>query len=55
MTTMPMAHGTFQHGTTLSTDVCIVCLWSVCGLAFTGLFFALGFGQEIGQALMAAG
>jgi hypothetical protein len=41
--------------TIVSPDLHVVCLWSAFGLALNGLFFALGFGAEIGQALMAAG
>ena len=36
-------------------DFIIVCLWSVCGIALSGLFFIAGFGAEIAQALTAAG
>jgi hypothetical protein len=37
------------------TDVHVLCLWSAFGLALTGLFFAMGFGAEIGLALMMIG
>jgi hypothetical protein len=33
----------------------LLCMWSVVGLALTGLSFALGFGAQVGQALAAAG
>jgi hypothetical protein len=33
----------------------LICVWSIAGLAFTGLSFALGFGAQVGQALAAAG
>jgi hypothetical protein len=45
----------FYRDTTSRADVTVVYLWSLIGLAVTGLFFALGFGAEIGQALAAAG
>ena len=46
---------TFHDSTTIPADLRAVCLWSAFGLALTGLFFAMGFGAEIGQALVAAG
>jgi len=33
----------------------LLCIWSIVGLAFTGLSFALGFGVQVGQALAAVG
>jgi hypothetical protein len=39
----------------IPVDLEIVCLWSAFGLTLTGLFFALGFGVDIQQALMLAG
>jgi hypothetical protein len=51
----PETYGTFHPDTTVPTDLRAVCLWSALGLAVTGLFFAMGFSAEIGQALMAAG
>jgi hypothetical protein len=41
-------------GTGVSADFRIACLWSALGLILTGLFFALGFGAEIGQILAVA-
>ena len=32
-------------------ELAVVCLFAALGLALTGLFFALGFGPEIAQAL----
>lgn len=40
---------------TIPVNLAIVCLWSAFGLTLTGLFFALGFGVDIQQALMLAG
>jgi len=37
-----------------SEDFRIACLWSALGLTLTALFFALGFGAEIGQILALA-
>jgi hypothetical protein len=37
-----------------SADFRIAYLWSALGLTMTGLFFALGFGAEIGQILALA-
>lgn len=48
-------YGTFKHDSTASSDLRVVYLWSAFGLALTGLFFAMGFGAGIGEALMAAG
>lgn len=50
---MTMAR-TFQNDTTVSADFVVVCLWVAFGLALTSLFFAMGFGAEVGQVLMAA-
>jgi hypothetical protein len=36
-------------------DLEVVCLWSALGLVLTALYLALGFGLDIGQALMLAG
>ena len=33
----------------------LLCMWSIVGLALTGLSFALGFGVQVGQALASAG
>jgi hypothetical protein len=44
---------TFHDDTTVSVDLVIVCLWAAFGLALTSLFFAMGFGAEVGQALIA--
>jgi hypothetical protein len=37
------------------TDLRIVCLWSALGCALTILFFTLGFGAAITEALALAG
>jgi hypothetical protein len=36
-------------------NLILICVWSIVGLALTGLSFALGFGVQVGQALAAAG
>jgi hypothetical protein len=36
-------------------DFAIVCLWSTCGIALSGLFFIAGLGIEITRALGVAG
>ena len=36
-------------------NLIVLCMWSIVGLAFTGLSLALGIGVEAGQALAAAG
>jgi hypothetical protein len=41
--------------TRLATEVIVLCLWAAAGLALTGGLFALGFAEEITQALGAAG
>jgi hypothetical protein len=41
--------------TRLATEVIVLCLWAVVGLALTGVAFAVGFGAELTQALGAAG
>jgi len=41
--------------TAISRDFIVACVWSACGLALTGLFYAVGLGAEIAQALAAAG
>jgi hypothetical protein len=51
----PTAYASSRLGMAFPADVRAVCLWSAFGLALTGLFFALGFGAEIGQALAAVG
>jgi hypothetical protein len=43
-----------QLGMGASADFRIAYLWSALGLTMTGLFFALGFGAEIGQILALA-
>jgi len=48
-------HGSHFCRTTIPIGLRVVCLWAAFGLALTGLFYAMGFGAEIGQALMAAG
>ena len=50
---MPMR--SFHFGTTIPADLRAVCLCAAFGLAVTGLFFAAGFGAEVGRTLMAAG
>jgi hypothetical protein len=52
---LPMAHGPFRYGTAAPSDLRVVCVWSVLGLALTYLFLVLGFGAENGPALAAAG
>jgi hypothetical protein len=49
------AHGAFRCDTLASTDLRVVSLWSAFGLALSILFFTLGFGAQIGEALSAAG
>lgn len=49
------AYGILYHEKTVSADLRLLCLWSAFGLILTGLFFALGFGADIGLALMMAG
>jgi hypothetical protein len=49
---LPMVRG--ARDTADSTNLRIACLWSALGLALTGLFFAFGFGAEIGQILAVA-
>jgi len=44
-----------QPITRCNGDFVVVCLGSMLGLALTGLVCALGFGIEIGQALIIAG
>ena len=46
-----------QHapGGAISRDFTTLCLWSVCGLALSSLFWIAGFGLEITQTLAAAG
>jgi len=46
-------YGPFRQS--IPTDFRVVCLWSALGLTLTALLYAMGFGPEIGQALMAAG
>jgi len=41
--------------TTREENFTVVCLWSMLGLALTGLVWTLGFGIEVGQALIVAG
>jgi hypothetical protein len=41
--------------TSRNKDFVAVCLWSMLGLALTGLACTLGSGIEIGQALIVAG
>jgi hypothetical protein len=36
-------------------DLMIVCLWSTVGLVLTALLACLGFGEQIGRFLAAAG
>lgn len=39
----------------IPVDLEVACLWSTLGLILTALFLALGFGIDIGQAVMLAG
>jgi len=39
----------------IRVDLKIACLFAAVGLSLTALFFALGFGAEIGQLLASAG
>jgi len=41
--------------TRLATEMSVLCLWAAVGLGLTGVLFALGFGQEVIQALASAG
>jgi hypothetical protein len=50
----PTSYRVAHLGREVSADFRIVCLWSALGLALTGVFFALGFGAEIGQILAVA-
>lgn len=52
---LPSVRGTLHDAANVSVELRIACLWSAFGLTVTGLFFAMGLGAEIGQALMAAG
>ncbi len=49
------AYAALHYVKTAYTELCLLCLWSVVGLTLTGLLFAIGFGVEIGQALIVAG
>jgi hypothetical protein len=40
---------------TISTDLEVVCLWTLLGLVLAALFLSLGFRLDIDQALMLAG
>jgi len=51
---MSATYGTLHRDSTVALDFRAVCLWSALGLTVTG-FFVVGFGAEIGQALMMAG
>jgi hypothetical protein len=48
------ACGSLHYRKTAYTELRLLCLWSVVGLSLTGLLFSMGFGAEIGQALMMA-
>jgi hypothetical protein len=49
-------YGRFSaQGAHIPSDLIIVCLWSTVGLALTALLACLGFGDQIGQFLAAAG
>ena len=52
---LPTAYETLRHGLNVPDDLRLVCLWSAFGLALSGLFFVMGFGADIAQALAAAG
>lgn len=52
---LPMAYRSFHRGTIIPADLRATCLCAAFGLALSGLFFAAGFGAEIGRTLMAAG
>jgi hypothetical protein len=43
------------RGTHIPGDLMIVCLWSTVGLVLTALLACLGYGEQIGQFLAAAG
>ena len=45
----------FAEPTVTFFDLPVVCLWSLLGLALSGLALVLGFGAEIVQALALAG
>jgi len=51
----PAAYRTPRLGIAVPGDLRVVCLWSTIGCALTGLWFALGYGVEIGQVLAVAG
>ena len=42
---------TIPRDTTLLSDLIILCLWPAVGLALTALVFALGFGEQVTEAL----
>jgi hypothetical protein len=52
---LPTEYEILDHGLTVQGDLHIVRLWSALGLTVTALFFALGFGAEIAQAMAVAG
>ena len=43
------------RGAHMPGDLMIVCLWSTVGLVLTALLACLGFGEQIGRFLAAAG
>jgi hypothetical protein len=42
-------------GAAIPRDFAILCLWSIFGIALSGLFFMAGLGADITRALGAAG
>jgi hypothetical protein len=52
---LPTAYRPLRRRNIVPAEFHVVLMWSAFGLALTGLFFAMGFGPAIGQALMAAG
>jgi hypothetical protein len=52
---LQQAYRTLHYAKTAYAELLLLCLWSAVGLKLTGLLFAMGFGVEIGQALMVAG
>lgn len=60
--TLAYSHATLTPATipgvaseSFATVISILCLWAAVGLALTGTLVALGFGEELTQALAMAG
>jgi hypothetical protein len=54
MTSNVLASRRASEGT-IPSDLIILFLWSMCGLALNGLLFVAGYGAEIAEALAVAG